>query len=232
MTAVLLQESCEVEIPEDAWSLPGFRRWSLSDDFPERGRIDYIRGRIEVDMAADRINTHSLVFMELAAGILGIVKERRLGQVLGSETRVVSVPADLSCEPDLSVVLWESLHSARVRYLLAPAATAPDDFLEVEGGPDLVVEILSPSSAQKDTRRLPRAYFESGVRELWLVDARGRQLSLHIHRRGPAGFEVVPADAAGFSPSAVLGVSVRLTRSPGPEPNTWVYKLDTSTGQA
>jgi Uma2 family endonuclease len=36
----------------------------------------------------------------------------------------------------------------------------------VEGGPDLVVEIVSDSSEEKDLDRLPRAYFSAGVREL------------------------------------------------------------------
>ncbi|MCY3018757.1 MAG: Uma2 family endonuclease [Planctomycetota bacterium] len=230
MNAIVLQERCEVEIPEYATSLAGFRRWATSDDFPRTGRIDFICGRIEVDMTADRINSHTLVFMELATEIARLVRERNLGQVLGSDTLVVSVPADLSCEPDMSVVLWESLRSGRVRYLPAPKAVAADDVLEVEGGPDLVVEIISPSSQQKDTRRLPPAYFAAGVRELWLVDARGHEISFLIHRGGAAAFEVVPADSDGFRKSDVLDSSFRLKRSPGPVPNTWVYRLEHREG--
>ena len=38
-TTVVFEE--QVEIPTDIQSLADFRRWALSDDFPERGRIDY-----------------------------------------------------------------------------------------------------------------------------------------------------------------------------------------------
>lgn len=40
----------------------------------------------------------------------------------------------------------------------------------VRGGPDLVVEIISPSNAQLDLRRKRPLYARHGVKELWLVD--------------------------------------------------------------
>ena len=40
----------------------------------------------------------------------------------------------------------------------------------VEGVPDLVVEILSPSTAHLDRNAKQRVYAARGVRELWLVD--------------------------------------------------------------
>ncbi len=105
-----------------------------------------------------------------------------------------------------------------------PAAGKVDDFIEIEGGPDLIVEIVSPSSVTKDTRRLPPAYFDAGVREYWLVDARGSELVFQIFRRGESTFEQVVSDAEGFQRSDVLACRYRLERVRGRR-DEWRYDL-------
>src|SRR5436309_2438449 len=55
MSTILLDQ--DIEIPA-IHNLAEFRRWALSDDFPHRGRIDYIDGRIEVDMSPEDLFTH------------------------------------------------------------------------------------------------------------------------------------------------------------------------------
>ncbi|MCL6612834.1 MAG: Uma2 family endonuclease [Peptococcaceae bacterium] len=42
--------------------------------------------------------------------------------------------------------------------------------LNIQGAPDLVVEILSPSTAAHDKKKKSRLYFKHGVKEYWLVD--------------------------------------------------------------
>ena len=54
-SSVIFEE--RVEIPY-FHSLAEFRAWALSDDFPERGRIDYIGGRIEVDLSPENLFFH------------------------------------------------------------------------------------------------------------------------------------------------------------------------------
>ncbi|MBN1242486.1 MAG: Uma2 family endonuclease [Spirochaetales bacterium] len=55
----------------------------------------------------------------------------------------------------------------------------------VRGAPDLVVEILSPSTSGKDQREKFRVYEEAGVREYWIVDPAGKWFERH--ERGPDG---------------------------------------------
>jgi len=51
---------------------------------------------------------------------------------------------------------------------------------------------------------VPVAYYQAGVREYWLIDARGKELSFELLRRGDAAFETTPADADGYQRSEVL----------------------------
>ncbi|MCY3021390.1 MAG: Uma2 family endonuclease [Planctomycetota bacterium] len=216
----------DVVIPSGIETLADFRRWATADDFPERGRVDYIAGQIEVDMSPNRITSHGLAYAAIITELSRLVNQGNLGQVLPDNTLIVSDVADLACEPDLSFISWDSLRSGRVRYVTAPKAGHESDYLEVYGGPDLVVEIVSPSSVAKDTKRLPPAYFAAGVREFWLVDAREAKPKLIIHKRGGTRFEPVEPGADGFHASGVLAKRFRLTRRPGPVPNTVVYRLE------
>ena len=43
---------------------------------------------------------------------------------------------------------------------------------KIIGAPDLVIEIVSPSSVEKDTEWLMSAYFDAGIPEYWVIDAR------------------------------------------------------------
>jgi Uma2 family endonuclease len=220
MATVLLD--LEVEIPTIR-NLAEFRQWALSDAFPERGRIDYIAGRIEVDMSPEDFFTHGTLKTRVAAEISDRVEELDLGHTLIAETRVSSVPGDVSAEPDVVVITHEAFDAGRVT-LVPKASGEPDRFVEVEGGPDLVVEIVSDSSVKKDTKRLPRAYFAAGVRELWLIDARGKELVFQIHRRGASGFEAVDIDDAGYQRSEVLDAAYLLERSRH-QRGHWIYRL-------
>jgi len=54
----------------------------------------------------------------------------------------------------------------------------------VNGAPDLVVEILSPSNTHKELFYKFQYYLEAGVREYWLIDPEGKKLQVHISENG------------------------------------------------
>ncbi len=219
-TSVIFEE--QVEIPFMS-SLVEFRAWALSDSFPKRGRIDFIAGRIEVDMSPEDIFCHGTVKTEMVSVLAQLVKRCDLGYLLSDRTRVSCPETDLSAEPDVVFLSEESLESGRVR--LVPKATGEADrFVEVEGPPDLIVEIVSDSSVTKDTRRLPSAYARSGVREFWLADARGERLLFHIHRWTPGGYQLADCDADGFQHSAVFHTAFHLLRYRNPH-GRWTFDL-------
>lgn len=212
-----------VEIPLDLRSLADFRRWALSGEFPRRGRIDFLAGRIEVDISPEDFFCHGTLKVELIRVLSQLVKEAGSGHLVTDRTRVSCPDADLSAEPDIVFVSNETLGAGRAR-LVAAATSQPGRYVELEGAPDLVVEIVSDRSVIKDTQRLPQAYFRAGVREFWLADARSEQLLFLIHQPGPSGFQAVECDLQGFQPSAVFGRGFRLDGSRDAQGN-WAFDL-------
>ena len=79
----------------------------------------------------------------------------------------------------------------------------------IVGGPDVVLEVLSPGDEAR--AKLP-FYFELDVREVLLIDRDTR--AVQVLRRGPAAFEVAPPDGEGWHTSEVLGTGLRREEGP------------------
>lgn len=52
------------------------------------------------------------------------------------------------------------------------------------GAPDLVVEILSPSTAYYDLRKKKEVYERAGVKEYWIVDPEMRSAEVYVNEKG------------------------------------------------
>jgi len=52
------------------------------------------------------------------------------------------------------------------------------------GAPDMVIEILSPSTTRHDTHTKFRLYQEFGVREYWIVNPDAKTLTVHVLENG------------------------------------------------
>jgi len=220
--AVLIEES--LRIPADAQSFEGFRKWIHTPEFPETGRIDYLAGDIEIDMSPEDLHTHGIVKVAITVALDAIVTGQEIGEIFVDRTRVSSRFATLSVEPDVVVVLWESLQTGRVRYIPA-ASQEPDRYVEIEGAPDVVVEVVSDSSVKKDTKRLPALYARAGVPELWIADTRGRDVRFEIRILREGEYALVEPDDDGWVRSERLERLFRLTRRKT-RMETWSYRLE------
>ena len=206
--AVLIEE--RVRIPADVFRLRQFRAWVHSDAFPERGRISFLAGEIDVDMSPEELETHNKVKLAASRDISLRVEQLDLGEVFADRALLVNEAADLCTEPDLMFVSWRSIRSGRVQF--REAVEGSQRFVEVCGAPDLVVEIVSNTSERKDTQVLPSRYFLAGVREYWLIDARRNRLRFDIFVRGRNKFVANQSDEEGFVRSKVLGGQFLLVR--------------------
>lgn len=213
-----------IRIPTHLADLDEFRAWVQSDEFPEKGRIDWIGGEMEVDMSPEDLNTHGSAKTAIARDLSQFVEVARLGVVYVDSARISVPEADLSAEPDVVCILAASEEAGRVR-LVPKAGGKRGRYVEIEGPPDIVVECVSDSSETKDADRLRDRYERAGVREYWLVDARQDPPSLTLLASGSAGFAVTPPDAEGFARSGVLHRAVRLVRLP-PLGKFTLYRLE------
>ncbi len=222
--AVIVED--ELYIPAEVHRLEAFRTWAHSQDFPQSGRIDYLAGKIAVTMSPEDLYTHGTVKTAIVAALHRLVVEAELGTVFTDRTRVTSPEAGLSAEPDVVAVLDESFDQGRVREIPA-ASRQPGRYIELEGAPDLVVEIVSDSSKKKDTRSLPPLYARAGIPEVWLVDARGAALEFEIRTLAAGSYASVKAAASGWLHSPVLDLDVRLHRGMTRR-SRWTYRLEAS----
>ena len=123
---------------------------------------------------------HQRILKRLMVQLYRKFEETGLGEVLPAPVAVVLSRTDV-VEPDLVVVPDE--HASMIRRE------------RIEGAPDLVVEILSPSTAYRDRGLKLDLYRKSGVGEYWIVDpgasrgpavrAGGRGVSKHRRARRP-----------------------------------------------
>ena len=54
----------------------------------------------------------------------------------------------------------------------------------IHGAPDLVIEVLSPSTAKNDRRHKMEVYAEYGVREYWIVDPANKSVEQYLQEDG------------------------------------------------
>lgn len=202
----------EFEIPSSVNCLTSFREWVQAADLPRFARIGFVDRRITIDMSPEDLFCHNAIKTTIGGELYAWNKSTKRGHVFIDRALVVAPAAGLASEPDVVYTSLESIETGRVR-LVPKSNQAAGRYIELEGAPDLVVEVVSDSSVTKDRRTLYAAYFASGIREYWLADGRGEALAFTIFHRGVASFDSAPVDAEGFQPSAVLGKRLRLTRT-------------------
>src|SRR4051794_20824372 len=92
-----------VLIPGWVADFSSFRRWSLSDDFPDGGAIYYLRDHLWVDLSMERA-IHNRIKGEFHRVLATWVKAHRLGVYFADGMRLVHLDVQLSAEPDGMVV--------------------------------------------------------------------------------------------------------------------------------
>jgi len=122
------------------------------------------------------------------------VEQHDLGEVRGSRTAVRLSEAHVF-EPDILFLSRERSHLLQERGVFGP--------------PDLVVEILSASTATHDRGDKLRAYERFGVQEVWLIDPYGPSGTL-FYRQQEGLFVPMPVDNDGWlTATAVPGFQLQ-----------------------
>jgi hypothetical protein len=210
MSTVVVENEV-VHIPEGISDLDAFRSWADSEQFPESGRVCFLNGEVWADMTKEQLFTHILVKDEYTIGVGGLVRSVQSGYYFSDGLRLTSLQAGISVCPDGTFVSLRALRLGRA----ALVAGAEGGFVELEGTPDMVLEVVSDSSHFKDTVVLREAYWAAGIREYWLVDARQETLHFDVLRHTARGY-VASRKEAGWIKSRVFGKSFKLIRRTDP----------------
>lgn len=192
--------------------LASFSRWAESPGFPETGRVSYIQGDVWMDMSMEELFTHNQLKVLIASDLQAVVRAHAMGYLFGDGARFRNPTADLSVEPDAMFASFDAIRGGRV----VLTEGADDGYMYVEGSPEWVLEVVSNSSVRKDTVDLPPVYYEAGIAEYWMVDARGETVHFSVLKRGPRGYTTTRPQAGGWLKSAVFGKSFRITQATDP----------------
>jgi Uma2 family endonuclease len=206
----ILEETGIVAVPGWVTDIESFRRWTDSSDCPHEYPLGWLQGEVWVDMSREQVFTHNLVKTKIGMRLSFLGEEEDLGLYLSDGLLLSNFAADISGNPDGMFLTYDTLRSDRVRLIEGKRG----GFTEIQGSPDLVLEVVSESSVQKDYDLLRKAYWEVDIREYWLVDAR-KALKFEILRHGPRGY-VAGRKQDGWVKSAVFGKSFRLTQTKSP----------------
>ena len=136
-------------------------------DLPDDGRHRYelVRGVLVVSEPPGF--THGDLSVQIASLLRAYVQPRKLGKVVGEVGYVLERGPDTVRGPDVSFVRRERV----------PTGPAADKF--VEGAPDLVVEIRSPSDRPGEIADKVAGYLARGASFVWGVDPRRRVVMVH-----------------------------------------------------
>jgi Uma2 family endonuclease len=216
-----------VRIPCTAATLAGFREWVKSDGFPEKVRVTYVDGEIYYDMSNEELETHNKAKLEILRVLANLNRRLKMGAFYGDGVLLTNVQADVSNNPDGTFIGRASLQSDRIR--LVPRKGTEDHYIEIEGTPDMVLEVVSDDSVRKDTRQLLAAYHKAGIPEYWLIDARRKEISFQILHWQEDGYEA--GSTVDWQTSRIFKRDFRLLRRRD-DMGLWEYTLQVRPGPA
>ena len=147
-------------------SVPAALRFTYEDYalLPEDRRYEVVDGELVVTPAPTPF--HQIVLLRLMKLLDAFVESHRAGTVLLAPCDVVLSRYDV-LQPDILFV------SSERRPIIGEKYVGP--------APDLVVEVLSPSTADRDRTAKAKRYATFGVREMWLVDPDARTIEVLVN---------------------------------------------------
>lgn len=139
-----------------------FRDW---EKIPEDGyRYELIKGELIVSPppAVSHQDASGNLFFAMSA----YIRKHDLGKVYSAPIGVRLPPSREPVQPDIVFVGAKHLGIIGEKY--------------IEGAPDLIVEIVSPSNWNVDRQDKFTAYAKAGVKEYWIVDYRAKIVEVFL----------------------------------------------------
>ncbi len=132
----------QVRIPSWVNDFESFRRWSLSDDYPEQGWVSFLDGEIWVDTHMEQLFFHNQAKTQFVIKLGSLVEGKELGYYFSDRAKWSNEDANLSTEPDGMFCSFAAIENKRVSLVEG----VEEGHVEIEGTPDMVLEVVSTRS--------------------------------------------------------------------------------------
>lgn len=147
--------------PQGEWTYEDYTR------LPDNGiRYEVIQG--ELYMSPAPTPKHQSVIAALYGYLWDYLKNQPVGKVFFAPIDVKLPDLATPVQPDLLFIANERLSIIKENF--------------IEGVPDLIVEVLSPSNPTHDRNTKFHAYALAGGREYWIVDPEARTIEINVLR--------------------------------------------------
>jgi Uma2 family endonuclease len=154
---------------------------------PAESRYEIISGEL-IDMSPAPNSEHQRISRKLEFALLKFLDQNQLGELLHAPIDVILDKQNV-VQPDILFISNASLGIITKKC--------------VEGAPNLVVEIISPSSHYRDTVEKKAIYEWFGVKEYWLIDPANRVMEVFSLQNGKYALHAFVAEE-GQATSALL----------------------------
>jgi Uma2 family endonuclease len=146
-------------------ALPSSVRYTYDDYvlLPEDRRYEILDG--DLFMTPAPTPYHQLVSKRIEFLLDDHVRRNQLGEVLDAPCDVVLSASDI-VQPDILFIVADRLSIIGEKFITA--------------APDVVVEVLSPSTADRDQTLKTKLYARFGVRELWIASPEAKTIEVLV----------------------------------------------------
>lgn len=159
------------EEPSERWPRQG--SYTVGDylDIPGDIRVELIDGVIYDFGSPPR--SHQRVLSHLHAMFYNCIEEH------GDECELLVAPFDVRLDSDDKTMVQPDLLIVCPQNRSGNSHSDADEEARLEGAPDFIAEILSPSTRKKDCTVKLRKYMNAGVDEYWIVDPESERVMVY-----------------------------------------------------
>ena len=134
---------------------------------PEGGKFQLIAGEI-LEMTSPSLY-HQRIITKISTFISNFLSNHSIAEVFVAPLDVYFSDTEVY-QPDIILLLTESFSKMKEN--------------KIEGAPDLVMEVLSPSTAYYDLKHKKSIYEKNGVKEYWIVDPMEKTIEIFELQNG------------------------------------------------
>lgn len=173
------------------------KHWTFADlaQFGEAERYEIYDGQL-IPMAPSPNAYHQRLLTRLFRLLDGFVQTQQAGEVFVAPFDVV-LDEDNTAQPDLLFVAKEN-------------AGIVQNW--IFGAPDLVVEIISPSSIRRDRQDKLEQYARFGVKEYWIIDPANHSLEILTLENKHFTVHSMAVDKEAAESKVLAGLSVEVAQ--------------------